>query len=167
MNRFSKRSLSKTLKLLIGSVPAWVKNSGEINVTKAAKDMGLNQPTLKRWVDGTSLDPDHENASKICKRFQISINQLMGEKPIPDIDDAEGIREESGDYGLPPKVARIVNDLINRDEAFQDAFVQSYSAALQIYADAAAKVQGEVPGSFATPNPPKKSKRSVKSLPPK
>lgn len=167
MNKFTKRSLSKTLKLLLGSVPDWVKKSGEINVTKAAKDMGLNQPTLKRWVDGTSLDPDHENASKICKRFRISINQLMGEKPIPNIDASDGVREEHGDYGLPPKVARIVNDLINRDEAFQDAFVQQYNAALKIYAEAAAKVHGEVAGSFAAPNPPKRGRPGTKLLPPK
>ncbi len=151
MNKFQKRTLSKTLTLLLGTVPEWVKASGKINVSRAAKDMGMRQPTLKRWVDGVSLDPDQENRSKLCKRFKINFSQLIGEAPIPLIDGDAVLVEEKGAYGLPPKIARIIEDLLEQDAEFQDAFAYSYLAAKSRFQKAAARINGEVPGKFAAP----------------
>lgn len=98
-----KKSLAETLEELIKSRPELLKASGEINVTRAAKAIGLNQPTLARIMAGMSKTPSPENEAKICKYFGISVEELRGGYSIQrDINPFTGdaVAEKAVSYGV-------------------------------------------------------------------
>lgn len=73
-----KRSISETVLLLCCNAQEFLKGDGSLNVTHAAKCIGLNQPTLKRIIDGESKTPNEETREKLCSYFKVTIDQLFG-----------------------------------------------------------------------------------------
>lgn len=69
--------ISKVLNRLIES-------RGITNVSQLARDIGMGQPTLQRIKSGSLQKPSAENAQKIADYFGITVDQLLGEKPIGD-----------------------------------------------------------------------------------
>ncbi|HVV67683.1 MAG TPA: S24 family peptidase [Patescibacteria group bacterium] len=68
--------ISKVLKILM-----FKKN---INTTQLARDLDLPQQTLQRIVSGTSPNPHIKNLKPIADFFNISLEQLRGEQPLPE-----------------------------------------------------------------------------------
>jgi hypothetical protein len=167
MTKFTKRPFAKTLCELLLTVPGFRKKDGSLNVSKAAKDLHLRQPTLKRWIDGLSLFPDKENADKVCRRFRISYDQLVGDLPIPLLDGIGSVEEARSSYTVNPALATVFADIAAQDAAFQDAFIKSFYAAKTLYAQAAAEIRADIPGAFKRPTAKKKPSHDTKLLLPK
>ncbi len=85
-----KRDFYETLKALCDRVGSeYRKNNGALNVTALAKALRIHQPTLTRMLNGQSKEPASENAVKLCRFFSVDRDQLLGNKPIPDLDDGK------------------------------------------------------------------------------
>ncbi len=58
----------------------------EVNITEAelARSTNTPQPTLHRILSGATRSPRGKSLSKIAKYFSITINQLIGEDPLPN-----------------------------------------------------------------------------------
>lgn len=68
------------------------KPDGDINVSQAAKAMGMEQPTLARMLQGKSDLPNRANAEKLTKFLNVSLGQLVGLEPISE-EEAEILLE--------------------------------------------------------------------------
>jgi len=55
-----------------------------IKTTQLARDIDLPQQTLQRIVSGTSLHPHINTLKPIADFFNITIEQLKGERPLPN-----------------------------------------------------------------------------------
>lgn len=110
---YKKRNFNQTLELLLESRPEMKKNNGSLNVTAAAKLLGLNQPTLKRMIDGATDIPERDNGERICKFFKIDWEQMIGKKPISyiDLDTDEQNKEIAID--------EVINLMNSNDEEFR------------------------------------------------
>lgn len=72
----SKNLISKVLKTLM------FKKS--INTSQLARDLNLPQQTLQRIVSGTSSRPHPKTLKPIADFFDVSVEQLKGESPLPE-----------------------------------------------------------------------------------
>lgn len=80
-----KRTIQETVKALAERNPDFIR-AGSLNVSAVARAAKMNQPTLKRILDGDSQNPGVENEEKICRLFKITVEQLRGKAGIPGID---------------------------------------------------------------------------------
>ncbi len=55
-----------------------------IKTTQLARDLDLPQQTLQRIVSGTSPNPHVKNLKPIADFFNITLEQLKGEQPLPE-----------------------------------------------------------------------------------
>jgi len=65
----------------------------KIRTTELARRTGLPQPTVHRIVTGTSPSPHHTSLKPIAKYFHISVNQLLGHEPIPQLTETEATQQ--------------------------------------------------------------------------
>lgn len=110
---YKKRNFNQTLDLLLNSRDEFKKLNGSLNVTAAAKLLGLNQPTLKRMLDGATEIPERDNGERICKYFKIDWEQMIGKKPIAFID--LNTDEQNKEYAIE-EVAKLMDA---NDEEFR------------------------------------------------
>ena len=57
-----------------------------MNVTELAKNINLPQPTIQRLVTGKTTDPKLSTLTLISNYFGITIDQLLGNMPIENIN---------------------------------------------------------------------------------
>lgn len=90
------RHFCETLNLLVDSLGSeFRKANGSLNIAMIARAIRINQPTMQRMLNGQSKEPSGENADKLCSFFRVDRDQLVGRKPIPGIDDTNGVRDKS------------------------------------------------------------------------
>ena len=93
--------------------------AGKLVVSKAAKTLGINQPSLKRMLDGQSGRPSEENAQKLMRYFGVTFEQLIGNHPIDWLD---------GDDSGEPDRAYLLNELrtlaFKHDEDFMQEVIK-------------------------------------------
>lgn len=82
--------MSQNLKLLMFKK--------QIRTTALARKIGVPQPTLYRIVEGITPSPNMNALTRISEYFDISIDQLKGNAPIPWLTTIEG---ENGLSELP------------------------------------------------------------------
>jgi SOS-response transcriptional repressor LexA len=73
----------------------------DLKVTDLAKLTKVPQPTLQRLVAGTSARPHEKSLAPIAQYFDISLEQLRGEVPIPSLDRTNETLEELGVHRIP------------------------------------------------------------------
>lgn len=54
-----------------------------IRTTELARRIGLKQPTVHRIVEGVSPSPHHSSLSPLADFFNITVEQLRGDEPLP------------------------------------------------------------------------------------
>jgi len=86
-----KRTFSQTLEALCKTVPEFTKN-GSLNTAAIGKATKIHQSTVYRMIYGGSHVPSKDNAKKLCEYFDVSWEQLIGNKPIPALDGGENDR---------------------------------------------------------------------------
>ena len=79
-------SISQTLKLLI-------KNQS-VTVTELARQVNIAQPVIHRMVTGETKDPKVGTLQPIADYFNISLDQLIGNQPLPNnIGESDSLRK--------------------------------------------------------------------------
>lgn len=76
------KTLSDILESLIREHPQLLKKDGSINQNAVARFTGVNQPTIKRMLDGESGQPRADNIEKLARSFGCSQAVIRGEAPI-------------------------------------------------------------------------------------
>lgn len=144
-----RRNFRDTLNKLVEIAPDVPKfRDGKPNVTAIARAVGVNQSTFKRWMDGNSVDPEGENADKLCRYFKVTRDQLTGKAPIPKIDGPAAHPERIQGH----TVKDTLQDLARQDQATQQLFVSLYWQIKEWGGSASVPViSGEVKGSFTPP----------------
>lgn len=122
---YKKRSFTETLRLLCLLDKSMLKNSGVLNVAAAAREVGLKQPTMKRMLDGDYETPSPDNADKLTKHFGISLDQLYGLEPIPDVDGSDALSEAKE---LSRRVLNLDKNKLAATQAFLDTLESMQSA---------------------------------------
>lgn len=84
--------LQRNMKELCLQIETAINEDGTLNVTEAARKIGIGQPTLKRILDGKHMQIRMQNEEKICNYFRITREDLYGSTPITEIND-DKIRE--------------------------------------------------------------------------
>lgn len=93
-------TLSKNLEALCLTIEGATKSNGTVNVSRAARELDIHQPTLLRMLKGESERARPENEEKICKRFGITTVQLYSDEladriingvPLSEIEKAREI----------------------------------------------------------------------------
>lgn len=84
MNRdwTDREPLADRLERLCLSRPELLKKNGSINQNAVARHTGVNQPTIKRMLDGESDQPRPDNIEKLARYFKVSAAAVRGEAPI-------------------------------------------------------------------------------------
>ena len=55
----------------------------QITVSELARRTQIGQPVIHRLISGVTLDPKVSTLSALANYFNISINQLIGDEPLP------------------------------------------------------------------------------------
>jgi transcriptional regulator with XRE-family HTH domain len=92
----SYSKLSETLKKLL--------YEKRLNPAQLAQQVKLPVPTIHRLVTGKTTRPYKSSLEPIADYFSISIDQLLGEKQIPDLGDRDN---KSSDSGLSATIKKI------------------------------------------------------------
>lgn len=71
----SMHKLAKVLKFLL--------ERHQLTETELSRRINLGQPVIHRIASGETRNPKLETLSPIANYFQISINQLIGDEPLP------------------------------------------------------------------------------------
>lgn len=165
MNKFKKRTFAETLELLLLADDEIPKKKGKaINVRGAAAKLKIPQPTVKRWLDGYSADPDADNVEKLCKFFKVTRDQLFGRAPITWIDK-DAVVDDFADQkdSVLPEIQKIVAELPSQPKAMQQMFVRLYEATRREYEQfKLMQLEGEVQRKFEKPQPKKPKKTGDK-----
>lgn len=69
---------------LISNVLKFLMFKKNVNTSKLARNINLPQQTLQRIVSGTSTNPHGKTLKAIADFFNISLEQLKGESPLPE-----------------------------------------------------------------------------------
>lgn len=60
-----------------------MKERGGWSRAELSRESGVTQATLSRWAKGHH-DPDRDSLSKVARALGVSIDQLLGERPLPE-----------------------------------------------------------------------------------
>jgi SOS-response transcriptional repressor LexA len=71
-------------KSLISNILKALMFKRDVNTSKLARKLNLPQQTLQRIVSGTSTNPHSKTLKPIADFFNISLEQLKGEHPLPE-----------------------------------------------------------------------------------
>lgn len=91
------QNVSQVLKTLCLRDPALIKRNGEINHNEAARQIGMNQSTFTRILNGEALNPKPETILALCRYFGVSPAQMRGEEPLPGNERLE-VNESGAEY---------------------------------------------------------------------
>lgn len=72
-------------KFTISQVLKYLMHENDIRITELARKTGLQQPTVHRIVEGSCKKPHKSSLVPLARHFNISIEQLLGEKSIPGL----------------------------------------------------------------------------------
>lgn len=74
-----------TEKILSESLQQLMQIHGNISVSDLARQTGIPQPTLHHVLSGATKNPRKKSLEVLAKFFAVSVNQLMGHEPLPNI----------------------------------------------------------------------------------
>lgn len=74
----TEQTLSKSLQQLM-------QIHGNISISDLARQTGIPQPTLHHMLSGATKNPRKKSLEVLANFFAVSVNQLMGNEPLPNI----------------------------------------------------------------------------------
>ena len=130
-----KQTLAENIIRLAKDNSAFWKLNGDLNVTAIARASGVNQPTLKRILDGESKDQKQENIMGLAKALKTTASALRGES-------AQGTPFQSG---LAPLEVWDENTPLGYDEVelpyFKEVELSAGSGSFEVQEDQGHKLR--------------------------
>lgn len=119
------KTLSDILETLIREHPDLLKKDGSINQNAVARFTGVNQPTIKRILDGESGQPRADNIEKLAKAFRCSQAVIRGEVELDSrLSGTESSKPYSGHWTAATKDEKAALTAARTHPEETKAFVQ-------------------------------------------
>ncbi len=80
--------------LQLGSILKQLLFSRDIKPAELAREVNLPAPTIHRLVTGKSTRPYKSSLEPVAKYFSVSVNQLVGDEPLPNAEQINRFQKE-------------------------------------------------------------------------
>ena len=88
----------------------YYRNKAKLTQKEAAKLIGINDYQLGNYETGRS-EPSLDILKKMSKAYKVSIDQMLGNKPVPATSDLINVEENGPDYEeLLDKIKKYVDE---------------------------------------------------------
>lgn len=95
--QFKNRTFAQTLEAYCRhkGYPLWEDN--QVSQHGLARHLGVSQPNVHRWLRSPTT-PSQKYIEIVASRLHLTIDQLLGKEPIPEVDGTLGVKSPVGEY---------------------------------------------------------------------